>query len=231
MERIKPNWELSEAISSARKTLKALEKYGKELEPRLPAGAVDGLKADLAVMAESKVSRPAYRKTALAKTKSERTLAKEGADILSRLRYSIKVCPASTPEVLKAVGVGSQVNPGKTTSVAESLKAMVEASKVYVDIFRAAGILPDDLNEARDFMTSLLGADEAQQETQYTKKELTELKNAAQKRAEETISAVAAAGQVQFRKQPAKRAIFEKLVPKTVKKKGKPAEKPKEEKK
>ena len=47
MERIKPNWEVSEAISSARKTVKALEKYGKELEPRLPAGAVDGLKAEL----------------------------------------------------------------------------------------------------------------------------------------------------------------------------------------
>lgn len=129
MGKIKPVWELGEAIKAARKTIKAMESYGKDLEPRLPAGITDGLRADLATLTGSKVARPASLKAAKAKTGGERAIAKDGADLLSRVRHALKVCPASGPEVLKAVGVGVQVSPTKTDSVASSLSAVLDASK------------------------------------------------------------------------------------------------------
>jgi hypothetical protein len=214
MARIKPNWELNDAVKAARKTIKAMEKYGKELEPRLPAGITEGLKNDLSVLSGSKVARPAFIKTIGAKTKSERAWAKDGADLLSSLRRSLRVCPQSTPDVLKAAGVGSPVYPGKTASVAESLTALLDASKSYVDIFRTAGILDSDLAEARDILKNLLSADEAQQGAMDTKSEMTSQKNDAQLRIEQAVATIAAIGPIHFRKQAAKRAVFEKLLPK-----------------
>jgi hypothetical protein len=227
MERKKANWELQEAITAARKTIKALEKFGKDLEPRLPAGITDGLRADLATLTGSKVVRPAFKKTAQAKTRSERAFAADGADLLSRLRYALKTCPGSTPEILKAVGVGSQVNPGKTTSVAAGLKAVIDASNAYIDVFRAAGVLESDLADAQAIMSGLLGADESQQDTEYTKKQLTEQKDAAQFRVERDVLQVASTGQIHFRKEAKKRFVFENLLPKSAVKKEKPAVSPK----
>jgi hypothetical protein len=215
MEKAKKQWELGDAIKAAQKTIKVMEKYGKELESRLPAGITEGLKNDLATLKGSKVARPAFIKTVGAKTKSERAWAKDGADLLSGLRHALKVCPQSTPEVLKAVGVGSQVNRGKTSSVAESLTAMLDAAKRYVDVFRAAGILDGDLAEARAILDNLLSADEAQQSAIDTKTEMTAQKDDAQLRIEQAVATIAATGAIHFRKQAAKRAAFDKLLPKS----------------
>ena len=116
-----------------------------------------------------------------------------------------------TPEILKAVGVGSPVYPSKTDSVAESLTAMLNASRTYIEAFRTAGILDSDLAEASAVLQNLLQADDVQQGAQDTKKELTARKDAAQLRVEQAVSTIAAAGVFEFRKQAAKRAVFEKL--------------------
>jgi hypothetical protein len=131
--------------------------------------------------------------------------------------------------VLKAVGVGAQVNPGKTDSVASSFSAFLDTSKTYVDIFRTAGILDADLDEARALMNGLLCADDAQQTAIDTKKELTAQKDAAQLRIEQSVATIAAVGTMTFRKSSVPRAVFEKLAPKTppkAKKAGTPEEPP-----
>lgn len=215
MAKLKAKWELDQAVKAAKKTLRALDKYGTELEPRLPGGITEGLKNDLAFLTGAKITRPALVKTAKAKTRGEREFAKDGADLLSRLRQALKVCPQSTPEILKAVGVGSQVSPSKTASVASSLSALLDASKTYVETFRAAGILDSDLAEARDILQNLLSADEAQQEVQGTGQDMTAQKDAAQLRLEQAVATIAAAGQMQYRKEAAKRAVFENLAPRT----------------
>ena len=70
-------------------------------------------------------------------------------------------------------------------------------------------------DEARALMNGLLCADDAQQTAIDTKKELTAAKDAAQLRIEQSVLTIAAVGTVAFRKSPAKRAVFEKLAPKT----------------
>ena len=74
---------------------------------------------------------------------------------------------------------------------------------------------------AKAGLDALLKADETQQETQQSAKELTAAKDAAQIRTEKNVAIVAAVGRMQFRKVAAKRAVFEKLTPAAPKKKAK----------
>jgi hypothetical protein len=214
LKRNKPTWELDETVLAGTKAVKVLGTHGKELLPRLPAGTTEGLRTDLGIVTSAQASAtPTFPKAASGRPSDEHSVTKDGADLLSRLRNALVGCSQAAPRVLRAAGVGIQVSPGKINSVAASLTAMLDASKTYPAAFRAAGILETDLGVATEILKSVLQAEETPPGVEATVVDLTAQKDAAQLRIEHAVTTIAAAGQLQFRKDPATRALFEALTP------------------
>lgn len=193
----KPKWEIQKALAAGREALALAKEQKEAVEPRLQAGALDGLAADLAQLDGLRSGRPARTTLVHGLTGSQKEIAKRGAKWVNAIRGSVKRHGAG--EGLRgAVGVGQPVRSGLATSVTTALETILDAAKERPDEIRACGILDADLQNGQALLSALAGARATQDEGMTGKKDLTTLKDKVQVRLEAAVESISSSGYLEF---------------------------------
>ena|GEM_PF-2339533 len=206
--------------------LKALElatEHGAVLEPRLGAGAIDALRANVAALGGAVPNQVAARATSKSSTVSQTKAMETTAELISAIRGSVKSHKADAATA-KAYGVGNRIDPRVPKTIAAAVKGITDAWTADPDRGRALGLLDSDLAALTAAATSAKAADDEQDQKRATAPLATKARNAASKSVEEAVKRISAAGALQFAHDKGKRARFEDLLSTTsAKKPAKPA--------
>jgi hypothetical protein len=224
---IVPKWEISQVIQIGKEAVLLTEGKKKEIEPRVSAGLLDGLPADIAQLESLFTGRPAKTIEVKGMTGSEKDVARKGGEWVSAIREAVKRRAKGTG-LPKAVGVGEAVHGDQSTSVASAVEAVLKAAQEYPDEIRACGVIESDIQKGQAILDSLVGARNTQDTGMKGKKNLTTQKNTIQIRIEKAIEEISTGGYIQFMdtdKVLAKR--FQDLIPSSGKPPKDPPEPPK----
>ena len=208
----KPKWDPGQDYRAGLKALELAQEFKTEIEPRLPAGLLEGLKEDVITLA----GIAGENKTKVIEIKgftgSQNQAITGACEWSASVREALKRCKAPS-DVQRAAGVGSKFQP-TVDSAAASANAILLAYEKFTAAFRDAGILPDDIAEGKALAAAVSSA-EMTQETAITKKSTsTTGRNALRMRVEGAVDRIRGAGVMQFRrKKPEIAARFEALVP------------------
>jgi hypothetical protein len=207
MAKAEPKWDEAGAVRRGESGDRLLDKHGAELASRIEdPGLSARLKADLATLKGT--SRGAVLGTQKTATATEREIAEDAYDLLMLIRAAVQRSPNGTKKLRKAIGVGDDLAATKTQDVLDALNA-VAANAAGLRLCRIAA---DDIEEAASLATQLQAADAGQTSAKQARAGSTEDRVDTQLRIEEAVDAIHVAGMLAFRKQPAIRARFERLV-------------------
>jgi hypothetical protein len=128
--------------------------------------------------------------------------------------------PRLAPGLLDGLSADLDACEGKRSAATLASEALREATR-YPDVARGAGLLPSDLDHARALRTALVAADAAQEAKKQSRKTPTAERTQLQRRIEQAVDAIVAAGTLAFVLDPTRAARFRALVPSYGKGKGK----------
>jgi hypothetical protein len=208
-----PKWALGETYYSGVKALELANEFRKVIEPRLPAGLLDGLKEDLALISKAGGEAQAEIDKLKGYTGTQNENCKRGLDFCSSVKESLKRGKAS-PDCLKAAGVGTRLNPKKVSSIIGGVMAIIDAYSKFPEVFRRSGVLPSDIEKGNKILLSLNAADLVQENAKANKKRVTAERNVLRKRVESAVDVIRGVGMLQFLDNPSIAARFEELIPK-----------------
>lgn len=186
------------------------------LEPRLPAGLLDGLAADLDAFDGKRTAAVIASEALRAATRTQNAAARTALDFLSATRGAVARNGASAAE-RAAFGLSLRPNANKIATVVAGLDAFVDGATRFPDVARDCGLLPADLDQARALRTALSTADADQETRKQTRKAPTAERVALQRRIEKAVDAIAAAGAVAFLLDPGLVQRFRALIPASAK--------------
>jgi len=205
-------WASSVLQSVGREALSLAEEFKSQLEPRLGAGVLDGLKCDLdAFDGKRSDASNAVGMLKLATREQEEAVAHAVA-LLSAARRAVVRAGANVAQ-RQAFGTTKKYDPSKVSSIVAALDTLISGAAKYPELTRSAGVLSADLDSARALRDGLIAADQSQEAMKSTRKEPTLQRNSAQKRIEAAVDAIVNAGRLAFTTQPATSARFASLVP------------------
>jgi hypothetical protein len=220
-----PKWESAEDYRVGLQCYELAMKYRKRLDPRLPAGLLEGLKEDLDRLGSIGEEAPKTVARVKGFTGSQEEALKHSFVWCLAIRDALKRGKASEA-VKKAAGVGG-LFPKKRVSVAiAAVNAIVETYDRYPDVFRNCGVFPEDITEGKNLLNILQGADATQEAEKVKKKETTTLRNALRIRIEKGVDRIIGAAGMEFIKEPDILKLFIDLIPGKGKKKEKKEESP-----
>lgn len=206
-----PRWSLDDTRRRGRVALLLATQHQAALEPRLDAGLLAQLAADLATLGDGAVSRVTALNVQKTATATERELADDGHDLVMRVRAAVRASPLSTEAQRTALGVGDSLKATDTAGVVAALERLVAVGAELASF----GVLPSDLAEAASLASALRGADGGQGSASDARLVDTSGRAAAQLRVELAVRQIAARGPLAFPgKQPgsaAVRAAFDRL--------------------
>ncbi len=182
------------------------------LEPRLAAGLIDGLAADLPLLLDAAMQAADTRQAKKASTKTQVAAAERLQDQVMALRSVLRMRKAPA-ELCTLAGVGKPVKSGVVGSILESAALMLSAYDSRPADFRLLGVLPADIEAVRTLYGQLASADQAQEALKVTAREKTARRNAAHKRVQEAIAAIAGAAELAFLGRPDRLELYRSLVP------------------
>lgn len=222
-----PRWKINQAIQIGKEALMLVKGREKDIVPRLSAGLLEGLKADLDELEALLTGRPSKTTEVKGLTGTEKEISEKGAEWVSGIREAVKR-RAEKSGLIKAVGVGEKLKKEQSKSVVIAIEAILTAAKEKADEMRACGILESDILKGTAILNSLMGARRVQEEGIKTKKDLTTKKNIVQIRIENAIDEICTAGYLQYiDKDKVLAERFRDLIPSSPKKKkSKEEEKP-----
>jgi hypothetical protein len=209
----KTEWSAETAITTGSNTYKLASQHRADLEPRLEAGLIDHLAEDVATL------RGDARGTVVAKVEKTASTSDKGAEaakaavLVGAIRKTVKENHADDKAMQKTFGVGTKVVVEKHSTVTKALGLIVAAAANHPDQFRAAGLLPADLERVKAALLSLDTKVETQSEKKLTAKQATAAKLAVHLRVEQAFGKIQAAAGMAFLDQPEKLKLFEELVP------------------
>ena len=207
MAKAQPKWDQEGAVRRGESADRLLDKHSAELASRIEdPGLSAQLKADLAALKGS--SRGAVLGVQKTATATEREIAEDAYDLIMLMRRAVQRSPNGTAALRKAIGVGDDLAPTKTQQTLDVLAA-VAANAAGLRLCRVAAA---DIEEAASLATQLQAADAGQTSAQQARASSTEDRVDIQLRVEEAVDAIHVAGMFAFRKQPAIRTRFERLV-------------------
>ena len=207
MAKAEPKWDQAGAIRRGESGDRLLDKYGAELASRIEdPGLSAQLKADLAALKGS--SRGAVLGVQKTATATEREIAEDAHDLLMLMRDAARRSPNGTAALRKAIGVGDDLDPGDTQGILDVLAAVA----AHADGLRRCRVAADDITEAASLATQLQAADAGQTSAKQGRASSTEERVDIQLRIEAAVDVIHVAGKLAFRKQPAVRGRFERLV-------------------
>ena len=207
-----PKWDLGQDYRSGLKAYELAQEFKAQLDPRLPAGLLEGLKEDLAAISMIEGEAGAEVDEIKGYTGTQNQHCRKGVEFASAVREALKRGKASS-DVLKAAGVGGRMNEGKVSSVVAGVAAIVKAYEKFPEEFRRAGVLPADIEAAGRILVSLNAADMTQETAKVTKTGSTSARNTLRKRVEAAVDTIRGAGIMEFRDNKSTAARFAALVP------------------
>ncbi|NMC00167.1 MAG: hypothetical protein GYA35_07800 [Thermoanaerobaculaceae bacterium] len=208
-----PKWELGATYRAGVKALELANEFRKQLEGRLPAGLLDGLKEDLDLLSRAEGEAQAEIDKLKGFTGTQMENARKGADFCSFVKEALKRGKASK-DCQKAAGVGTKMNQKKVSSIIGGVMAIIDAYAKFPEEFRKSGILASDIENGKKIMVSLNASDLLQESAKAQKKQTTAQRNALRKRVESAIDTIRGAGMLHFLTKPEIAARFEELIPK-----------------
>lgn len=221
-----PKWTIEETIQIGKEAQKLSQSKLQELEPRLSAGLLSGLPADITQLESLFTGRPAKTQEVKGLTGTEADIARKGARWVSAVREMVKRRATGTG-LPKAVGVGMQVYQANSKSTATALEAVLTAARENPEAIRACGILETDLQKGQAMLESISGARDTQDIGMKDKKDLTTRKDTLQIRIEKAIEEISTAGYFHFMEtEPVLAQRFKDLIPSSGGKKGGSPEEP-----
>jgi hypothetical protein len=183
------------------------------LDPRLPPGTIDGLKADLHTLGVSPTPQPAAPAEPSPQAPSLAEALAVAANLVTAIHATVLGARAK-PAVRKAYGAASKAVDSNVKHVLAAADKIAAQATGNPSEALALGILPADITALRAAESDLSAAEAAARgnggQAGATKKE----KHAAAARMLETASRIAGAGALAFAKNAAVRAQFEALKPK-----------------
>lgn len=211
----RPKWPIARISDIANGTLALTAEFRADLEPRLAAGLIDHLAANLAAF-DGKRAQASNAPVALeAATRTQDAASAAGFALVSGVRRSLARLPSATKADKKAFGVGERLSSRSVPQVLAGLDALLAASAERTAVVRAAGLLPADLEDARSLRAQLSGADDAQSTLKATKTSATAARNALAAAIALDVDAILAAASIAFHARPDVAARFEAVVPGT----------------
>ncbi len=208
----KVKWSSAVVTRVGRAALVLAQQHEAVLAPRLAAGLVDGLSADLDVFEGKRAQVPVARETLRSATQAQNEVAKQAQTFLVAARAAIIRSGASASQ-RAGFGLKLPVEPRRVASVVAALEAFLGGAAQAPEATRTAGLLTADLAEAQRLLASLLSADATQETKKETRKESTAERNQAQARIERAIDSIIGAARIAFLSRPDVTARFVALVP------------------
>jgi len=208
----KTKWATSDVSRIGRGALALAIEQRAVIEPRLPAGLLDGLTADLDAFDGKRAAATLASESLREATRSQDAAAKAAHAFLIAARGAVGRNGATAAQ-RTAFGLKLAVKPEKVSSVVAGLDAFVDAATRYPDVARGSGLLAADVDQARALRAALAAADAAQEAKKQSRKTPTAERAELQQRIEKAVDAIVAAGTVAFVLDPTKAARFRALVP------------------
>ncbi|HCF61843.1 MAG TPA: hypothetical protein DFS52_28085 [Myxococcales bacterium] len=191
------------------------ELHRMKLEPRCEAGLIDGFKADVARLDQKAVIIATIRESKKASTLNQNDALGRTADILSLLRGSITDHFPSDKTLHTEFGIGLKIRRDSVPSLKAASAKFLEGAQRHADKARAAGILPEDIEELASTSSAAAGADVAQEASRASSRETTAERNLIHRRVEVAITKIRAVAKIAFRNEPEIRDAFERAIPAT----------------
>ena len=214
-------WPIARISDIANATLALTAEFRSDLEPRLAAGLIDHLAANVAAF-DGKRAQASNAPVALkAATRTQDAASSAGFALVSGVRRSLARLPSATKADKKAFGVGEPLRKGSVPQVLAGLDALLAAAADRTAVARAAGLLPADLDGARALRVQLAGADTTQSTLKVTKSSATAARNVLAAEIAADVDAVLAAASIAFHARPDVAARFDAVVPGKARKVGK----------
>jgi len=198
-----------------------LKKDRGKLEPRLPAGTIDGFLADYPSIRVSSLDALGARRAKKTATMGQDEAARRLSARVMAGRGAIKGGKLDK-EIQNRAGVGRPMKPKTVKSVLDGAQALIEAYTQFPNELRGVGILPADIEQIQALAAALSTQDSTQEQAKLTSLEMTRQRNAALKRVKDAISLIVGAAGMQFVDDPDRLALYQAVLPST-KKSARPA--------
>jgi len=190
------------------------------LEPRLSAGFIDGLAADTASLRGLSSGKAAARSVRSSATISQNEAVKQGGALAVNIRKLLRTGAPTNKALARAFGVGLAVN-NTVGSVAKALQTILGAAAQHEVAAREAGVLPEDVAQARTLWSAVASADASQEGKKLTAKQATAASGALQRRLEDNLVHLVAIAEISLASPPAQH--FDALTPRSPAPKKRPA--------
>lgn len=207
-----PKWAPGDVSRVGRGALELANKHKASIEPRLSAGLLDGLKADLDTFDGKQSAATVARESLREATRGQDSAADTANARLALARGAI-VRANLGPQARAAFGLSLRPNPGKISSVLAALDAFDAGATRHPDLVRSAGLLTADLEKLRQLRATLAASDATQEATKLNRKLPVIDRKQAQVRIERAVDAIINGGVLAFADDPAAVALFRALVP------------------
>ncbi|MBU1411628.1 hypothetical protein KKC22_08940 [Myxococcota bacterium] len=200
-------------VRSVLQLLELAEKDRAELEPRLPGGALSGLREDTNVLQDEAPGAQAARQLKKAATATQDAVAATLYALVQGIRAACRSAGLE-PDVLRAVGVGRRLQGTVVKSLVDAAVLVDQAYREFPDALRSAGVLPTDIERVTALRDRLQSVDAAQEQQKVTSKEKTAARNRAQQRVQATIGKILSAAELAFLDNPERLAMYRATRPK-----------------
>jgi hypothetical protein len=208
-----PKWRTEAAVRAGMAVKELAAAYRERLEPRLGAALLDGLAADLDELRGATSGAVSVRAGKRAATVGQADAAQQGSRLAIAIRSAVRQALPDDRAAQKGFGVGLSIRKESVASVASALQMVVDASEKDPARVRDAGVLPQDLDLAKQALSTLLSADAKQESRKVNAKQATASRVATQLRVEAAVGKILGAAAVEFHNQPDIAARFAAIVP------------------
>lgn len=161
-------------------------KHRAAIEPRLPAGFIDGIKADADAVRAASDTAADSRGSKRGATINQNDALAAGTRLIGSIRALVRTGQPSAKQLWRDLGVGLATN-GSVGRVTAGLTQILNASTRFPAELRAAGVLQADLDQARAALTALVAADSTQEQKKLTAKQATQVLTATRVRLENNL--------------------------------------------
>jgi hypothetical protein len=206
----KPKQGFNEIVQAGEKAYVLGTAHQSALEPRLPAGCLEGLRADL----DSLTGKVTAQKTATmgvrSATASQAEALAAAHELISAVRQVLTKAKAST-DTRRAYGLGTRLQATMVTSVLAAGRAILARAAASPDEARGFGILESDLSRLASLLDAAASADQAQEGLRASAPQQTGERNRCGRRIVAAVGRIAGAGVLAFAEDAALRQQFDAL--------------------